>query len=165
HPLSAGTECHGHTRPVDPARRDLPAIDSLVSRSSAPPVGDPPPTELSVRAVLPRLVAALAGGAPGRESSGSGRSTAAPCAVLVAPPGSGKTTLVPPALRAAGAGGGRRIVMLEPRRIAARAAARRIAELGGWRLGAEVGYQVRFERRASASTGILVVTEGILVQM
>jgi ATP-dependent helicase HrpB len=85
--------------------------------------------------------------------------------VLVAPPGSGKTTLVPPALRAAGTGGGRRIVMLEPRRIAARAAARRIAEQGGWRLGAEVGYQIRFERRASAATGILVVTEGILVQM
>jgi ATP-dependent helicase HrpB len=101
--------------------------------------------------VLPRLVAALAGG---------------PAAILVAPPGSGKTTLVPPALRAAGVGGGGgRIVMLEPRRIAARAAARRIAELGGWRLGAEVGYQIRFERRASAATEILVVTEGILVQM
>jgi ATP-dependent RNA helicase HrpB len=125
-------------------------------------------TELSVRAVLPRLVAALAAGAPGQGSGspgGSARSGGAACAVLVAPPGSGKTTLVPPALRAAGAGGGQRIVMLEPRRIAARAAARRIAEQGGWRLGAEVGYQVRFERRASAATGILVVTEGILVQM
>ncbi len=130
-----------------------------------------PPAELSVRAVLPRLVAALAAGAPGHGSGspgscgGSARSGGAACAVLVAPPGSGKTTLVPPALRAAGAGGGQRIVMLEPRRIAARAAARRIAEQGGWRLGAEVGYQVRFERRASAATGILVVTEGILVQM
>jgi ATP-dependent helicase HrpB len=112
--------------------------------------GGGPPAELSVRAVLPRLVAALAGGA---------------AAVLTAPPGSGKTTLVPPALRAAGIGGGRRIVMLEPRRIAARAAARRIAERGGWRLGEEVGYQVRFERRAGAATAILVVTEGILVQM
>jgi len=127
--------------------------------------------ELSVRAELPRLVAALAAGAPGRGAGGSGGaggfagSTGRACAVLVAPPGSGKTTLVPPALRAAGAGGGQRIVMLEPRRIAARAAARRIAEQGGWRLGAEVGYQVRFERRASAATGILVVTEGILVQM
>jgi ATP-dependent helicase HrpB len=115
--------------------------------------------------VLPRLVAALAGDAPGQGAGSSVRSGGAACAVLVAPPGSGKTTLVPPALRAAGAGGGQRIVMLEPRRIAARAAARRIAEQGGWRLGAEVGYQVRFERRASAATGILVVTEGILVQM
>ncbi|HEV3454942.1 MAG TPA: ATP-dependent helicase C-terminal domain-containing protein [Thermoanaerobaculia bacterium] len=116
------------------------------------------PPELSVGAVLPRLVAALAPGAAGRPAGG-------PAAVLVAPPGSGKTTLVPPALRAAGVGGGQRIVMLEPRRIAARAAARRIAELGGFSLGGEVGYQIRFERRASAATAILVVTEGILVQM
>jgi ATP-dependent helicase HrpB len=100
--------------------------------------------------MLPRLAAALAAG---------------PAAVLLAPPGSGKTTLAPPALLAAGVGGGQRIVMLEPRRIAARAAARRIAELGGWALGGEVGYQVRFERRAGAATRILVVTEGILVQM
>jgi ATP-dependent helicase HrpB len=106
--------------------------------------------ELSVKAVLPRLAAALAAGQ---------------AAVLVAPPGSGKTTLTPQALLAAGVGGGRQVVMLEPRRIAARAAARRIAELGGWKLGGEVGYQVRFERRAGASTRILVVTEGILVQM
>ena len=115
--------------------------------------------------MLPRLVAALAAGAQRHGPGGSAGPGGAACAVLVAPPGSGKTTLVPPALRAAGAGGSQRIVMLEPRRIAARAAARRIAELGGWRLGAEVGYQVRFERRASGATGILVVTEGILVQM
>ncbi|HEV7515499.1 MAG TPA: helicase-related protein, partial [Thermoanaerobaculia bacterium] len=61
--------------------------------------------------------------------------------------------------------------MLEPRRVAARAAARRMAEEsqtaegGRWRLGEEVGYQVRFERRAGPATRILVVTEGILVQM
>ena len=85
--------------------------------------------------------------------------------MLIAPTGAGKTTRVPPALRAAGAGGGRRIVMLEPRRIAARAAARRMAEENGWTLGREVGYQVRFDRRASPETEILVVTEGILVQM
>jgi ATP-dependent helicase HrpB len=55
--------------------------------------------------------------------------------------------------------------MLEPRRIAARAAARRMAAENGWTLGREVGYQVRFDRQASAETKILVVTEGILVQM
>ncbi|HEY4596280.1 MAG TPA: ATP-dependent helicase HrpB, partial [Thermoanaerobaculia bacterium] len=88
--------------------------------------------------------------------------------MLIAPTGAGKTTRVPPALLAAGIGAGKRIVMLEPRRIAARAAARRMAEEGGlegqWALGREVGYQVRFERRAGPETRILVVTEGILVQ-
>jgi ATP-dependent helicase HrpB len=86
-------------------------------------------------------------------------------AVVSAPPGAGKTTRVPPALVAAGLAGEGRLVMLEPRRLAARAAARRIAEERGWRVGEEVGYQVRFERRAGPATRILVVTEGILVQM
>jgi len=103
---------------------------------------------LPIDEALPALIAAL------REKSS---------AVLIAPTGAGKTTRVPPALLEIV--GGRRIVMLEPRRIAARAAARRMAEEGGWRLGEEVGYQVRFDRRAGPSTRILVVTEGILVQM
>ncbi len=104
---------------------------------------------LPIDAVLPALVAALRAG---------------PAAVLVAPPGAGKTTRVPPALAAAGIGGGGQIVVLAPRRIAARAAARRIADERGWRLGEEVGYQVRFERRAGAATRILVATEGIFLQ-
>ena len=89
---------------------------------------------------------------------------AGPAAVLIAPTGAGKTTRVPPALLAAGIGGGGQIVILEPRRIAARAAARRMAGEGGWTLGREVGYQIRFERLAGPETKILVVTEGILVQ-
>src|SRR6059058_541657 len=108
---------------------------------------------LPIDEVLPALIAALWEG---------------PAAVLIAPTGAGKTTRVPPALLAAGIGAGKRIVMLEPRRIAARAAARRMAEEGGledrWTLGREVGYQVRFERKAGPETKILVVTEGILVQ-
>ncbi len=107
------------------------------------------PAPLPIDEVLPELIAAL------RQGS---------AAVLIAPTGAGKTTRVPPALLAAGIAGDRQIVMLEPRRIAARAAARRMAEEGGWTLGREVGYQVRFERRAGAETRILVVTEGILVQ-
>ncbi len=107
------------------------------------------PAPLPIDEVLPALIAALREG---------------PAAVLIAPTGAGKTTRVPPALLAAGLGGGRRIVMLEPRRIAARAAARRMAEENGWTLGQEVGYQVRFERKAGPGTKILVVTEGILVQ-
>jgi ATP-dependent helicase HrpB len=104
---------------------------------------------LPIDEVLPGLIAALQKGN---------------AAVLVAPTGAGKTTRVPPALLAAGIGGDGLLLLLEPRRVAARAAARRMAEEGGFRLGEEVGYQVRFERRASASTRILVVTEGILVQ-
>jgi len=107
------------------------------------------PAPLPIDEVLPELIAAL------RQGS---------AAVLIAPTGAGTTTRVPPALLASGIGGGRQIVMLEPRRIAARAAARRMAEEGGWTLGREVGYQVRFERKAGPETRILVVTEGILVQ-
>ncbi len=85
-------------------------------------------------------------------------------AVLVAETGAGKTTRVPPALLAA-RGGSSRIVMLEPRRIAARAAATRIAFEGGWQLGEEVGYQIRFEGRWGSATRIVVVTEGTLLAM
>jgi ATP-dependent RNA helicase HrpB len=85
--------------------------------------------------------------------------------VLSAETGAGKTTRVPPALLDAGLAGPRRLVMLEPRRLAARAAARRIAQERGVALGDEVGYHVRFERRAGPRTRLLVVTEGILVRM
>ena len=78
-------------------------------------------------------------------------------AVVVAPPGAGKTTRVPPALAADGP-----VMVLQPRRVAARAIARRIAEERGWTLGEEVGWQVRFERRFTAATRLLVATEGIL---
>src|SRR6266513_730344 len=78
-------------------------------------------------------------------------------AVVVAPPGAGKTTRVPPALTALG-----RTILLQPRRVAARALARRIAHERGWSIGEEVGWQIRFERRFSERTQLLVATEGIL---
>lgn len=105
---------------------------------------------LPIDAVLPRLVEALGTN---------------PCAVLRAPTGAGKTTRVPPALLDAWIAGDRQVLMLEPRRLAARAAARRIAAERGARLGDEVGFHVRFDRRASERTRILVVTEGLLVRM
>jgi ATP-dependent helicase HrpB len=84
--------------------------------------------------------------------------------VLVAPPGAGKTTRVPVALVKAGllAGDHPALVLLQPRRVAARAAAGRIAEENGWRIGEEVGYQIRFERRVGPRTRLRVVTEGLL---
>jgi ATP-dependent helicase HrpB len=82
--------------------------------------------------------------------------------VLRAPTGAGKTTRVPPAFLDAGVAGQGRVLLLEPRRLAARAAARRIAAERGGRLGDEVGYQVRFDRQATAATRLLVVTPGLL---
>jgi len=81
--------------------------------------------------------------------------------VLVAEPGAGKTTRFPPRLLASGLVEGS-VLMLEPRRLAARASAARIAQEQGWELGREVGYQVRFENRVSASTRLRVLTEGLL---
>src|SRR5947208_6067362 len=78
-------------------------------------------------------------------------------AVIVAPPGSGKTTRIPPALTAIG-----RTILLQPRRVAARALTRRIAFERGWTIGDEVGWQIRFERRFSPRTQLLIATEGIL---
>lgn len=78
-------------------------------------------------------------------------------AIIVAPPGSGKTTRVPPALVALG-----RTILLQPRRVAARALARRIAAEQKWTLGQEIGWHIRFERRFSERTQLLVATEGIL---
>ena len=78
-------------------------------------------------------------------------------AVLTAAPGAGKTTRVPPALVERG-----RVLLLQPRRVAARAMAQRMADERGWSIGREVGWHIRFERRFTAETRLLVVTEGIL---
>ena len=78
-------------------------------------------------------------------------------AVVVAHPGAGKTTRVPPALTADG-----RVILLQPRRVAARAIARRIAAEQGWQPGQQVGWHIRFERRFTEETRLLVATEGIL---
>lgn len=87
-----------------------------------------------------------------------------PNAIVVAAPGAGKTTRVPPALLGASWLGGRSVVVLQPRRVAARATASRIAAERGWRLGEEIGWQIRFDNRTSPRTRLRVVTEGILLR-
>ena len=77
--------------------------------------------------------------------------------MIIAPPGSGKTTRIPPALTSLG-----RVILLQPRRVAARALARRIAAERGWRIGEEIGWHIRFERRFSQTSQLVVATEGIL---
>ena len=88
-----------------------------------------------------------------------------PSLVLRAPTGAGKTTRVPPALLDAKLAGSGRIVVLEPRRLAARAAARRMAHERGQKIGADVGYHVRFDRQVGPRTRIVVMTPGILLRM
>lgn len=105
---------------------------------------------LPVDEVLPEVIAALGTGASPRS------------VVLEAPTGAGKTTRVPPELLRLGAG---RVVMTEPRRVAARAAAHRIAHERDGRVGDEVGYHVRFDRRVRSHTRLVVATEGIVVRM
>jgi ATP-dependent helicase HrpB len=77
--------------------------------------------------------------------------------VVTGAPGSGKTTRVPPALTGDGP-----VLLLQPRRVAARSIAHRIAQERGWRLGSDVGWHIRFDRREDARTRLLVATEGIL---
>ena len=105
---------------------------------------------LSIDEVLPDVVAAL------RQQN---------ALVLQAPTGAGKTTRLAPALLNAGLAGDKRIILLEPRRLAARAAAARMAEETGTVFGEEIGYQVRFERKATRNTRILVMTDGVFLRM
>jgi ATP-dependent helicase HrpB len=82
--------------------------------------------------------------------------------VVTAQPGAGKTTRVPPALVDDDQGHAGPLILLQPRRVAARAIAQRIAVERGWRVGEEVGWQIRLERRFGPRTKLLVATEGVL---
>lgn len=110
----------------------------------------PPLNELPVDRLVPEIISRL---------------SISNTLLIEAPPGSGKTTRVAPSLIDSGlCDSKRRILLLQPRRVAAKATAQRIAEERGCELGREVGYQVRFESKLSASTALIVATEGVLLR-
>ncbi|MGC6443210.1 MAG: ATP-dependent RNA helicase [Rubripirellula sp.] len=82
--------------------------------------------------------------------------------VLKAPPGAGKTTMVPPAILDSGLISDQQILVVQPRRLAATATASRIASMRNVRLGDEIGYHVRFDKKASNRTKLLTLTTGLL---
>ncbi|KAH7727285.1 MRNA splicing factor RNA helicase (Cdc28) [Aphelenchoides avenae] len=79
--------------------------------------------------------------------------------------GSGKTTQLPQYLYEAGfCEGGKRIGCTQPRRVAAMSVASRVAEEAGTKLGATVGYTIRFEDCTSERTMIKYMTDGMLLR-
>ncbi|MGI9472197.1 MAG: ATP-dependent helicase HrpB [Rubripirellula sp.] len=105
--------------------------------------------ELPIAACLESLIAATSQATP---------------VVLKAPPGAGKTTGVPPAILAADAAGGGKVLLIQPRRLAARASASRLASIQGCKLGSDVGYHVRFEKRVGKQTRLIAMTTGMLLR-
>ncbi len=81
--------------------------------------------------------------------------------VVSAPTGSGKSTRIPVWCAEAS---GRPVLVVEPRRVACRSLARWVAAQTGERLGEGVGYTVRFEDRAGATTRVHFVTPGVALQ-
>jgi ATP-dependent helicase HrpB len=84
--------------------------------------------------------------------------------IISAPTGSGKSTQVPQMLLDHGVLGTGQVVVLQPRRLATRLLASRVAQERRCELGAQVGYQIRFESVVSEETRIRFVTEGVLLR-
>src|SRR5215471_5972474 len=84
--------------------------------------------------------------------------------ILTAPTGSGKSTQVPQMLLDGGLLANGRVTVLQPRRLPTRMLANWVAQARKVNLGGEVGYQMRLDSVASASTRICYVTEGVLLR-
>lgn len=84
--------------------------------------------------------------------------------VIQAPPGAGKSTQLPLFLLQQRLDKNGLIVMLQPRRVAAISIAHYLAAHLGESVGEQVGYMVRGDSQRSASTRLLLMTEGVLVR-
>jgi ATP-dependent helicase HrpA len=87
-----------------------------------------------------------------------------PVLVVCGATGSGKSTQLPKLCLEAGRGTAGLLGHTQPRRIAARALAARLAEEMGTKVGAAVGYQVRFHDRSGPQTRVKLMTDGILLR-
>lgn len=81
--------------------------------------------------------------------------------LIKASPGSGKTTRLPWFIAKNAQA---KVVVLEPRRLAAKLAAERIAQEEGLKIGEEIGYHFRFEKKTSAKTQVTFYTEGTFLK-
>ncbi len=84
--------------------------------------------------------------------------------IVVGETGSGKTTQIPAALFANGFAHAGKIGVTQPRRIAATSVAEFVARQSNTRLGAEIGYQIRFDVQAGTGTKVKFMTDGVLLQ-
>jgi len=82
--------------------------------------------------------------------------------IVVGDTGSGKTTQLTQYLAEGGFTNNGMIGCTQPRRVAAMSVAKRVSEEVGCRLGAEVGYTIRFEDCTSPETKIKYMTDGML---
>lgn len=86
-----------------------------------------------------------------------------PVVVVAGETGSGKTTQLPKIALAMGRGLERHIAVTQPRRIAATSVAARVAQELDVQLGSEVGYHIRFAKKAGPGTYVKFMTDGILL--
>lgn len=86
-----------------------------------------------------------------------------PVVIVAGATGSGKTTQLPKIALGMGRGLEKVIGVTQPRRIAATSVAARVASELGVPLGADVGYQIRFDDRTSPETYVKFMTDGILL--
>jgi pre-mRNA-splicing factor ATP-dependent RNA helicase DHX16 len=83
---------------------------------------------------------------------------------MVGETGSGKTTQTMQYLHEAGYSKKGMIGCTQPRRVAAMSVAARVADEMGVKLGAEVGYSIRFEDCTSDRTIVKYMTDGMLLR-
>ena len=99
-----------------------------------------------------------------------------PNLLLEAAPGAGKTTIIPllvasSPLSSSNDGSNKttkannKVIVVEPRRVATRSAAQRMSSLIQQPVGDSVGYAIRGESRQSSKTQVLIMTDGVLLNM